>query len=51
MIIANDLKWQKHTEKYSKIAKIVLGFIVRNFKYKSKELMLPLYKSIVSPYL
>ena len=29
----------------------LLGFIARNFNYKSTELMLPLYKSIVRPHL
>jgi len=28
-----------------------LGFISRNFQYKSKEIVLPLYKSIVRPHL
>ena len=28
-----------------------LGFISRNFQYKSKDIILPLYKSIVRPHL
>ena len=49
--ITRDLKWQKHTEKSCKTANRVLGFIARNFNYKSTELMLPLYKSLVRPHL
>ena len=41
--ITRDLKWQKQTEKSCKTANRVLGFIARNFNYKSTELMLPLY--------
>ena len=47
--ITRDLKWQKQTEKWCKTANRVLGFIARNFNYKSTELMLPLYKSLVRP--
>ena len=51
IIITKDLKWQKQTEKSCKTAKRVLGFIARNFRYKNKELILPLYKSLVRPHL
>ena len=51
IIIANDLKWQKQTEKSCKTANRILGFIARNFRYKNKELILPLYKSLVRPHL
>ena len=47
IIITKDLKWQKQTEKSCKIANRVLGFIARNFRYKNKELILSLYKSLV----
>ena len=33
------------------MANKVLGFIARNFRYKNKELILPLYKSLVRPHL
>ena len=45
IIITKDLKWQQQTEKSCKTANRVLGFIARNFKYKKREMMLPLYKS------
>ena len=47
IIITKDLKWQKQTEKSCKTANRVLGFIARNFRYKNKELILPLYKSLI----
>ena len=43
--------WQKQTEKSCKTANRVLEFIVRNFRYKNKELILPLYKSLFRPHL
>ena len=49
--ITRDIKWQKQTEKSCKTANRVLGFIARNFNYKTTELMLPLYKSLVRPHL
>ena len=49
--ITTHRKWQKQTEKSCKTANRVLGFIARNFNYKSTELMLPLYKSLVQPHL
>ena len=49
--ITRDLKCQKQTEKSCKTANRVLGLIAQNFNYKSTELMLPLYKSLVRPHL
>ena len=51
IIITKDLKWQKQTEKSCRTANRVLWFIARNFRYKNKELILPLYKSLVRPHL
>ena len=51
IIITYDLKWQQQTEKSYKTANRVLGFIAGNFKYKAREMMLPLYKSLVPPHL
>ena len=51
IIITIDLKWQKQTEKSCKTDNRVLGFVARNFKYKNKEMVLPLYKSLVRPHL
>ena len=47
--ITKDFKWQKQTKKSRKTANSALGFINCNFNYKSTELMLPLYKSLVRP--
>ena len=51
IIITKDLKWQKQPEKSCKTANRVLGFIARNLRYKNKELILLLYKSLVRPHL
>ena len=51
IIITKDLKWQTQTEKSCKTANRVLGFIARNFRYKNKELIVPLYKSLVRQHL
>ena len=51
IIITKDLKWLQQTEKSCKTANRVLGFIASNFRYKDKELILPLYKSLVHPHL
>ena len=42
---------QKQTEKRCKTANRVLGFIVRKFRYKNKEPILPLYKLLIRPHL
>ena len=51
IIITKDLKWQKQAEKSFATANRVLGFISRNFRSKTKELILPLYKSLVCAHL
>ena len=51
IIITKDIKWQKQTEKSCKTANRVLGFFACSFRYKNKELILPLYKSLVRRHL
>ena len=51
IIITKVHKWQKQTEKSCKTADGVLVFITRNFSNKNKELILPLYKSLIRPHL
>ena len=51
IIITKDLKWQKQTEKSCKTSRRVLGLIARNSRYKNKELILPLYESLIRPHL
>lgn len=51
VIINKDLKCAKQCAEAVKKANKALGFIVRNFEYKSKNIILPLYKTIVRPHL
>ena len=48
IIITKDLKWQN---KDRKAVNRALTFIARNFRYRNKELILPLHKSLVCPHL
>ena len=49
--ISNNLKVEKQCKEAYKKANMQLGFISRNFQFKSKDIILPLYKSIVRPHL
>ena len=49
IIIIQDLKWQKHTDKSFKTANKVPGSFGRNYRYKNKDLIFPLFKSLVRP--
>ena len=49
--ISNNLKVEKQCKEAYRKANMQLGFIARNFQYKSKDIILPLYKSIVRPHL
>ena len=51
VIIDRDLKFHKQTNEAIKKANKLLGFISRTFDYKSKDIILPLYKSLVKPHL
>ena len=51
IIITKDLIWQQQTEKSCETGNRVLGFIASNFTYKNREMMLPLYKSLVRKHL
>ena len=51
IINTKELKSQKQTEESCKTANRARGFVARNFRYKNKELVLPLYKSWVRPHL
>ncbi|KAG0420706.1 hypothetical protein EQH57_0047 [Dictyocoela roeselum] len=45
------MKWNAQVEESYKIANRNLGYISRNFPCKTKEIVLPLYTSLVCPYL
>ena len=51
VIIDDKLKFNEQTIEATKKANKVLGFISRSFDYKSKDIILPLYKSLVRPHL
>ena len=51
IIITHNLKFGKQCIEASNKANRVLGFISRTFEYKSKDIILPLYKSLVRPLL
>ncbi|KAF2344794.1 Reverse transcriptase domain [Trinorchestia longiramus] len=51
VIVTENLKHDKQVEKSVKNASRVLDFIARIFEYKSKNIILPLYKVLVWPHL
>ncbi|KAF2361543.1 Protein of unknown function DUF4817 [Trinorchestia longiramus] len=51
VIVTENLKHDKQVEKSVKNASRILGFTARNFEYKSKNIILPLYKALVQPHL
>jgi len=51
VIVIDDLKWEKHCSAAVSKANRILGMIKRNFTDRSKEVIIPLYKSLVRPHL
>ena len=51
VIVSQNLKFSQQCIEASKKANKMLGFINRNFTYKSKDIILPLYSSLVRPHL
>jgi len=51
VIISEDLKCEKQCSEAVKKANIIMGMIKRNFIDRSKEAIIPLYKSLVRPHL
>ena len=51
VVVNNKLKFDGQCIAASKTANKILGFISRSFEYKSKDIVLPLYKSLVRPHL
>ncbi len=48
---ASNLKFSQHCVDAANKAKRMLGFIKRNFLFKNKDVILPLYISLVRPHL
>ncbi|KAF2368939.1 Reverse transcriptase domain [Trinorchestia longiramus] len=51
VIVTENVKNDKQVEKSVKNASRVLDFIARNFEYKSRNIISPLYKALVWPHL
>ena len=51
VVVHKSLKPGRHIAESVKKANRVLGIIKRSFTYKDKEILLPLYKSLVRPIL
>ncbi len=49
--IASSLKFSRHCKDAAGKANRMLGFINRNFSFKNKDIILPLYISLVRPHL
>jgi len=47
VIVSDDLKWEKQFSQTVAKATKVLGLIKRNFTNRSKETIIPLYKSLL----
>jgi len=47
VIVSKDLKWDKQCSQAVKKANKMLGVIKRHFTDRSKETVMPLYKSLV----
>ena len=51
VIISNDLKFSKQCITAEKTAQKMVGYIKRQFRNRNKEIVMPLYKSLVRPQL
>jgi len=49
--VSADMKWERQCIEAVKSANKMLGLIIRNFQDKSKDTVMPLYKSLVRPHL
>ena len=51
VVISKDLKWTKQCIEAERKAQKLIGYIKRQFSSRNKEIVIPLYKSIVRPHL
>ena len=51
VLVSDNLKFSRQCVEASKTANRILGFISRTFEHKNKDIVLPLYKSLVRPHL
>ena len=51
ILISSDLRWDHQVNESCKKASKVLGMIAWNFTYKTRNIILPLYKTLIRPHL
>ena len=51
ILISSDLRWDHQVNESCKKASKVLGMIARNFTYKTRNIILSLYKTLIRPHL
>jgi len=51
VIISEDMKWDKQCGAAASKTNVILGMIERSFCVRSREIVIPLYKSLVRPHL
>ena len=51
IIVSDDLKWEKHCSAAVSKSNRILGMIKRNFTDRSKEVIIPLYTSLIRRHL
>ena len=51
ILISSDLRWDHQVKESCKKASKVLGMIARNFMYKTRNIILPFYKTLKRPHL
>ena len=49
VIVSNDLKCSRNCQAAYSKANRILGLVKRTISYKSKEILLPLYKTLIRP--
>ena len=51
ILISCNLRWDQQVNESCKKANKVLGMIARNFTYKTRIILFPLYKTLIRPHL
>ena len=51
ILISSDLRWDHQVNESCQKASKVLGMIAQKFMYKTRNIILPLYKTLIRPHL